>query len=273
MDTAELIRLHRLQLRRHNQAEGSIEKRCRAVRRLGDHLGRSVLEACGEDIETFLDTLPLQATSRYTYISHLHCFYGWAIDAGHTEHDPTVRIVRPRLHPGAPRPIPDDDLRVALALAGPVERVILSAAAYAGMRCCEISRLSRGDIGVGPEPHVRAHGKGGKVRHIPLHPELDAALHAHGVPRTGTILRRVDGRNMPAWKVSHVANRYLHGIGIDATVHQLRHWFATRTYRTSGHNLLLVSQLLGHSSVTTTQVYAAVDRDGAYEAVAALAPA
>lgn len=274
METSELIRLHRLQLRRRGQTEGSIDKRLRSVRRLGEHLEpASVLEASSEDIETFLDTLPLKAKSRYTYISHLHCFYGWAIDAGHTDCDPTVRIVRPKFPAGQPRPIPDEDLRVALELADPVERVILTAAAYAGMRCCEIARLARDDIGTGPEPHVRAQGKGDKVRYIPLHPALAAALEVHGIPRTGPILRRVDGRPMPAWKVSHTANRYLHGIGIDATAHQLRHWFASKTYRTTGHNLLLVSKLLGHSSVITTQIYADVDRDGAYQAVAALAPA
>ena len=274
METSELIRLHRLQLRRRGQAESSIDKRLRSVRRLGVHLAPAgVLDATAEDIEGFLDTLPLKAKSRYTYISHLHCFYGWAIDAGHTESDPTVRIVRPHFPPGHPRPISDEDLRVALDLADPAERVIVCAAAYAGMRCCEIARLARDDVGTGPEPHVRAQGKGDKTRHIPLHPELAAALAAHGIPRTGPILRRPDGRPMPAWKVSHTANRYLHGIGIDATAHQLRHWFASRTYRTTGHNLLLVSQLLGHSSVITTQIYADVDREGAYAAVAALAPA
>jgi integrase/recombinase XerC len=274
METSELIRLHRLGLRRRGQAEASIEKRLRSVRRLGAHLAPvAVLDADADAIETFLDTLPLKPKSRYTYISHLHCFYAWAIDAGHTDIDPTVRIVRPRFPAGQPRPISDEDLRVALDLAGPVERVVLTAAAYAGMRCCEIARLARDDIGTGPEPHIRAQGKGDKVRHIPLHPELYAALQVYGIPRNGPILRRPDGRPMPAWKVSHTANRYLHSIGIDATAHQLRHWFASKTYRSTGHNLLLVSKLLGHSSVVTTQIYADCDRDGAYAAVAALTPA
>ena len=107
---------------------------------------------------------------------------------------------------------------------------------------------------------------------MPLHPELAAALDAHGIPRAGPMLRRPDGRPMPAWLVSHVANDYLHGLGIEATAHQLRHWFGTRAYRTSGHNLLLVRDLMGHSSITTTTLYAASDREGAYQAVAALAP-
>jgi site-specific recombinase XerC len=62
---------------------------------------------------------------------------------------------------------------------------------------------------------------------------------------------------------------FFHSIGIDATAHQLRHWFATSTYATSG-DLLVVQNLLGHSSPTTTAVYTAWSRPAAEAAVGAL---
>jgi integrase/recombinase XerC len=271
MNDSELIRLHRRDQRRRGLAASSIDKRSRLLGHFADwHPG--LVDADAETVESFLDTLSLKPRSRYTYLSNLHSFYSWAVHAGHTTVDPTVEIRRPKFAQGIPRPIPSADLGLALTMASPAVAVILACAAYAGMRCCEISRLCRDDIGDGLEPSITAHGKGDKSRFIPLHPELVAALEAHGLPRVGPVLRRGDGRPMPAWLVSQTANGYLHGLGIDATVHQLRHWFGTTLYRKSGHNLLLVRDLMGHASVTTTQVYAATDREGAYQAVAALSP-
>ena len=54
------------------------------------------------------------------------------------------------------------------------------------------------------------------------------------------------------------------------TMQQLRHWFDTHLYQASGKDLLLVRDLMGHSSITTTTVYAAFDRAGAAAAVTAL---
>jgi len=70
--------------------------------------------------------------------------------------------------------------------------------------------------------------------------------------------------------VSLLGNMFLHGVGVGDTLHSLRHWFASGVYRTSGKDLLLVRDLLGHSSVRTTTVYAQFDRAGAAAAVLAL---
>ena len=273
MDISELIRLHSLDQRRDNLAESSIAKRRQLVAHLAAALEPvGVLEADAETIQRFLDGRAIGARARYTYLSNLHTFYAWAIRAGHTGVDPTGDIRRPRFAAGKPRPIHGDDLKVALALADPATGLILAAAAYAGLRCCEIARLAGADIRCDlAEPLLFAYGKGGRERTIPLHPELLAALERHGIPRTGPILRRADGRAMPAWLVSHTVNEYLHGLGIAATAHQLRHWFGTQTYATSNHDLIMVAGLMGHASVRTTQIYADFDRAGAYAAVAALA--
>jgi integrase/recombinase XerC len=59
--------------------------------------------------------------------------------------------------------------------------------------------------------------------------------------------------------VSRIGCDYLNDLGIESTMHKLRHWFGTQTYRTSGHDLLLVKDLLGHARVTTTEGYPALD--------------
>lgn len=232
---------------------------------------RTLLDATSEDIEQFLDHRKIGPKARYTYLSNLHSFYGWAVWAGHLDADPTAAIRRPKVHPGLPRPISDNDLSLALSMAHGDLAVIVALAAYEGMRAIEIARLCREDvIDDRPAPVIVAHGKGNKRRALPLHPTVADTLWAQPMPASGPILHWEDGRALPAWKVSQLGNDFLHGIGIAATLHQCRHWFGTTLYRTSGKDLLLVRDLMGHSSITTTTAYAAFDRAGAAEAVLAL---
>jgi integrase/recombinase XerC len=96
-------------------------------------------------------------------------------------------------------------------------------------------------------------------------------LRMAGMPHTGYVFRRHDGRRGPLepWTVSHLANRHLRQCGIDATLHQLRHRFGTVLYQQT-HDLRLVQELMGHADPATTAGYAAYDRSGAADAVEAL---
>jgi integrase len=272
MDTADIIRKHTLDQRRRGLQESTIAIRRRMIRHLADHLGaKGLFGATAEDIERFLDTRRTSPGARAGYLSHLKVFYGWAVAAGHLDRDPTLAIPRPKRRKGLPRPINDGDLALALDMSGGQILLILTLAAFQGLRCIEISRLTREDIFEDRDPPMLlARGKGDKHRLVPIHPSTLRTLALSPIPRSGPIIRNSDGRPLPAWKVSHVGNDYLHGLGIDSTMHQLRHWFATGIYRATGGDLLLTQDLLGHANVETTRVYAAFDRAGAPEAVAAL---
>jgi integrase/recombinase XerC len=71
-------------------------------------------------------------------------------------------------------------------------------------------------------------------------------------------------------QVSHAIRSHLHSCGVIASAHQLRHWFATSVYETSGHDLRMVQELLGHSSPTTTAIYTRWSRTQAGPAVDAI---
>lgn len=272
MSDKGLIRSHTLDQRRRGLQESTIGNRQRMLYHLSGWMGeRGLLEATTEDIETFLDARKVLRKTRYAYISSLHVFYQWAMFAGHLDIDPTARITRPKVRQGIPRPISDADLQLALSMARSEVRVIVALAAYEGMRCIEIARLTREDVLDDRQPAlIVARGKGDKPRLIPLHPAVMESLWALPIPKNGPVLTWHNGDSLPPWKVSQLGNEYLHGLGIDATVHQLRHWFGTTLYRTSGKDLLLVRDMMGHSSITTTTVYAAFDRDGAAQAITAL---
>lgn len=268
----DLLQRHQIDQQRRGLQPTTIGARAGAVRAFERWLGdRDILTATREDVELYLDSRRIVEKTRYCIISHLHVFYEWAIRSNLTTADPTAGIDRPRLPRRLPRPIATADLDVALTMAPPLERAVLALAAYAGLRCIEISRLTREDIlDTEDPPVIVAFGKGSKERIVPLHPEAWRALRLLPLPKSGPLFRYTSGRPMSAWKVSHLGNAYLDKAGTDATMHQLRHWFGTHLYRTSGHDLLLVAALMGHESPATTTIYARYDRSGAREAVEAL---
>lgn len=227
-----------------------------------------------EDVHTFLDARrgrdggPLTARSRHLWLSNLHAFYGWAVRTGRLERDPTADIDRPKLRRTLPRPIGDDDLAVAVMMAEPLMRCWVLLGALAGLRCAEIAGLERDDVLEG-QGLLRIVGKGQRERMVPLHPDVLDALRVCGMPTRGAVFRRRSGGPWPAYAVSQAISRYLRDLGIDATAHQLRHWFGTNAYRVS-RDIRVVQELLGHSSPVTTAGYTAFAQEAGSAVVEAL---
>jgi integrase len=275
-DATKLIRLYRVAQDRRGDLPNSIDKREQYLKAFARWLEpRGLLEASRQDIEVFLDKRrtregrQISHHTRYLWIAHLHGFYKWAVVEELLEVDPTVAIVRPKTRRTLPRPIDGDDLVLAIRAARPDMRAMLSLAAFAGLRCQEIAGLDRDDI-IEAKGLIRVRmGKGGKERIVPLHPDVMEALRCLPLPRTGAIfVRPRGGRYSPNW-MSATCNRYLHDIGINATTHQCRHWFASEVYANT-HDIRVTQELLGHQSPTTTAGYVAYSHVDAAAAVATL---
>ncbi len=107
-------------------------------------------------------------------------------------------------------------------------------------------------------------GKGNKERVLPLQPRVLAELQAYGLPRRGPVFTMYDNlgrrttRPITAARVSAACGAYLAEARTGATLHALRHYFATALYQTS-RDLRLVQEALGHSSPNITAIYAAFD--------------
>jgi integrase/recombinase XerC len=91
--------------------------------------------------------------------------------------------------------------------------------------------------------------KGNKSRRVPISPALLEAL----LPNTGGNVVSGNVAYSTARLMRRV-HRAFQSLGIDCTFHQLRHRYATLAYAAS-KDLLVVSRLLGHANVTTTQIY------------------
>lgn len=229
-------------------------------------------DAREDDVDEFLDTLGLAPRTRYQRISQLHVFYEFAVARGLVDRDPTITIVRPKLPALFPRPIGDDDLEHALeqSVVRPDRRAWLLLMAYGGFRCCEVARLDRADVLDTNDPPVFVvRGKGRKDRVVPAHPMALEALRAMGMPTRGRVFHRVQGGAWPAKHLSAQTSAFLADIGVNATAHQLRHWFGTHLYSET-RDIRLVQEIMGHSDPKTTAIYTRWADERAYGAVISL---
>jgi len=195
--------------------------------------------------------------TRRSHYASLRAFYGWAVDAGICAEDPTGALPSIKPGPAVPRPATDRAYRDALAAADERGHVILRLAGEAGLRRGEIARVHRRDLladlaGI----TLVVHGKGDRVRLVPLSPSLGREVERVLAGRDW-LLPGPGGSHMTARHVGKLGSQWLpEGV----TLHQLRHRFATVVNKAT-RDLVSVQRLLGHASVATTQRYVAVDED------------
>lgn len=261
-------------LRLRGLRPATITQRAYAVRRLARRLDGVLLLATEEDLwEWRLSLAHLAAVTVCTEVMHVHKFYSWAVDEGLLGSDPSRRLVRPKKPPRLPRPMSDTDLDLALSHARQPIHAWLTLAAYAGLRAGELARLQRSDVLDTADPPVIfiADGKGGRQRIIPMGSTVLTELRTFGLPSRGFVFGRADGRaggNSPA-RVSQAVNRFLHDLGIDATLHCARHTFGTRLYRVS-RDIRMTGAVMGHADPATTAGYVQWSDEHAVAAVRAL---
>ena len=183
----------------------------------------------------------------------------------------------PRVARGLPRPLAaeaaDDLIRDvgADATAAWVEdrdRAVLALLWGAGLRIGEALALDRGDVGAAPEGLVEleVRGKGGRVRRVPIlaavaaHVARAVATCPYPQPPSAPLFLGVRGRRLEASLVRRAMRRWRRAVGLPetATPHALRHSFATHLLE-GGADLRSVQELLGHASLSTTQVYTRVE--------------
>ncbi|TWS17827.1 tyrosine recombinase XerC [Tsukamurella asaccharolytica] len=212
-------------------------------------------------------TLARQASSARTYTA-------WAARRGHLDGDPGVRLTAPRAHRTLPAVLSSDDAGQALrnAASGAAEGdpiavrdLALAEILYAtGIRVSELCGLDLGSVDHGRRV-LTVIGKGNKERTVPfgapaaaaLRRWLDEARPALVTERSGKALflgargGRLDPRQ--ARTVVHQVTGSVPG-GREVAPHALRHTAATHLLD-GGADLRVVQELLGHSSLATTQLY------------------
>lgn len=242
------------------QPKSTRRLRCYQLRSFAhDHRGRGPWDITRADVAAWLLARDWEAATRRSHRAALRKFYGWAVEAGHLEADPTAKLPKVKVRDGFPRPAPDDVVDFGLRTTHDLTRLAVWTIAATGVRRAECAAITKDWVVNDLRGWtLRVIGKGGRVRDIPIEAGLARALL--GRPGHHVFPGAIDGHISPDWLGKLVA-RALPG---DWTAHTLRHRFATLCYAET-HDIRTVQELLGHARVTTSQVYTLVD-DGAKRA-------
>lgn len=215
--------------------------------------------------------------SRLRARSAMRGFFRWMVRSRRLAVDPTRDVEAARLRSELPDVLdPEDVTRLLEACGGarPLDvrdRALIETAYGTGLRASELTGLGVEEIDF-RERWLRVRGKGNKERMVPLgRPALEALRRYFASARPQLLGRRADpgvvflnARGGPLTRVGlwKILRRRAGSAGIDPAAihpHLLRHSFATHLLH-GGAPLRVVQELLGHSSVTTTEIYTAVDR-------------
>lgn len=198
----------------------------------------------------------------------IRSFCRWCLLEELRDDDPTLKVRWPRLRKPAPRALKRGELRRLLqALEEPEglpeyqrftwarNRRAVMLMLYAGLRISEAAALRWRDVDLEAGELMVVDGKGGKDRLVPLHPVLQAELERVEKPRPNwAVVGRRDNQPMNQKSLAHLFERWLPDCDLYISAHRLRHSFASELLR-NGADLRAIQELMGHSSLETTQRY------------------
>jgi len=241
--------------------------------------GRSLASASHADLLAFLAhrvRARARATTTSRQLSSLKRFYRYCLRQGRIRADPTLNIDSPKLPRALPKSLTEEDVerlldapprREALGLR---DKAMLETLYASGLRVSELVALKLGqvseDMGV-----VRVVGKGSKERLVPLGEEALVWIRRYleesrpallGARASDDLFVTARGAAMTRQMFWHLLRRYALKAGLKKPIspHTLRHAFATHLLN-HGADLRVVQLLLGHSDISTTQIYTHVARE------------
>jgi len=151
-----------------------------------------------------------------------------------------------------PKPIEERYINEVLDKANLEEKMLISMLYGLGLRISELSLLKLEDI---KGKWIQIQGKGNKVRELPLLPELQKLIRVYVKEKNPkNYLFEKGNAPMNAAQLRYILTKLFKEAGLKVTPHQLRHSFATHLLN-NGARISDVSELLGHDTMATTQVY------------------
>ncbi len=151
-----------------------------------------------------------------------------------------------------PKPIALEHIQEVLQQANFEEHFTIVMIYTLGLRISELANIKLSDIS---DSWIRIRGKGNKQRDVPLLKPTKELIDAYiAAKQPKEYLFEKNGEKLSQNSLRYLINKTFSKIGLKVTPHQLRHSFATSLLN-SGAAIADVSELLGHSSMATTQIY------------------
>jgi integrase/recombinase XerD len=209
-------------------------------------------------------------------LSSFRRFFRYLVREGVVREDPTAQIAMPKIGRSLPKSLTEEEVEALLSAPvvsdplGNRDRAMLEVLYATGLRVSELVNLRHGQVNIN-QGVIRILGKGNRERLIPLGEEAMRWLteFANGARSEILLERQTDylfptrrGDRMTRQAFWHIIKRYARksNISKELSPHTLRHAFATHLLN-HGADLRVVQMLLGHSDLSTTQIYTHVARE------------
>jgi integrase/recombinase XerD len=234
------------------------------AQRLVDYLGKEPSAITREDLSRYrhylANKLDYTKTSLYMVTMAIKGFFAFL------ELDTADTLPRPTRRKSLPKFLTEAEAHNLLMAAedDPRDHAILTVMAYTGLRVSELCHLDREDINLRERTLNVISGKGDKDRMVVFDQHTAVALRRWLETReevdTDALFTNRNGGRLSPRSVQRIVKAYGHDAGIRKVVtpHVLRHTMATTLLR-HGADIRIIQQLLGHSSIATTQIYTHVD--------------
>ena len=240
----------------------------------------AVTELTYNDLKEFvaeLYDLGLSARSQARIISGVKQFFGFLLIEDVLNDDPSELLEMPRIGRKLPEVLTIeeiDQLIAAIDLSkaeGHRNRAIIETLYSCGLRVSELVGLKFGDLYF-EEGFIRVIGKGNKERLVPVSPSVEKEIgiyndhvRRHQVIKPGNeqiVFLNRRGAQLTRVMIFTIIKDLANSIGLTKSIspHTFRHSFATHMIE-GGANLRAVQEMLGHESITTTEIYTHLDRD------------
>jgi integrase/recombinase XerD len=212
----------------------------------------------------------ISASTQSRMLTCLHSFYQYLVDKHNLKFDPTEQLDYPKLEKKLPVFLNVQEVERLLeapsskSLIGQRDRAMLELLYSCGLRVSELINLSYHNINLKDE-FIRIHGKGNKERLLPMGEIAIDYLTKYELNSRPTLLKNGQsdsyflsnrGRAMSRQNFFYIIKDYASkaGIGKPLSPHSLRHAFATHLVQ-KGADLRSVQLMLGHSDISSTQLY------------------
>ncbi len=230
------------------------------------NLGR-IDSRIGRQYLTHMERRSLSRRSIARKISSLRTFFNYLMREDKILQNPFEILSTPKLPKRLPNFLTPSEAKSLLeAPDNKRDRAILETLYATGMRVSEIAKLKLDDIDL-REGEIRVLGKGGKERIVLLGSYAKKAIQeyldtARGEVAENTLFLGRSGRALDERDIERMIKKYCKKVGLTkkVTPHTLRHSFATHLL-SGGADLRVVQELLGHATLSTTQVYTHITKE------------
>ena len=242
-------------------------------------VGVGIERATTDDLERFVCTLQdvgIQPRSQARIISGVKSFYKFLRLEGFLDTDPTELLLTPKIGRHLPEVLTIAEIDAMIdcidmsKAEGQRNRAIIETLYGCGLRVSELIGLQLSQLFM-EERYVIIQGKGNKQRLVPISPvaieQISLYLEqtrSHQVAQRGSediLFLNRRGAMLTRQMIFHIVKQLCELAGVRKVIspHTLRHSFATHLLE-GGANLRAIQQMLGHESITTTEIYVHIDR-------------